>query len=199
MDRNYQRELEQLIDSLQIEEIRPSLFLHSCCAPCSSYVLAYLSQYFDITLFYYNPNIMPKEEYQKRLSEQIRLLHEVYSDGMIHFMEGKYEPDKFHQMAKGLEHEPEGGIRCFQCYELRLCETAKRAKEGGFDYFATTLSISPHKNAAKLNEIGEAVAKKYKVAHLPSDFKKKDGYKKSIELSKKYNLYRQEYCGCRQI
>lgn len=196
MDRNYQHELEQLIEELQEKKIRPSLFLHSCCAPCSSYVLTYLTQYFDITLFYYNPNIMPEEEYRKRLSEQKRLLREAYPDGTVQFVEGQYEPQKFHEMAKGLEQEPEGGARCFKCYELRLKEAAQHAKDGGYDFFTTTLSISPHKNAAKLNEIGEAVAQEYKVAHLPSDFKKKDGYKKSIELSKKYNLYRQKWCGC---
>lgn len=194
MDRNYQRELENLIKESESEQRRPKLYLHSCCAPCSSYVLAYLTQYFDITLFYYNPNIMPEEEYRKRLSEQKRLLAEAH--GEVQFLEGKYEPEMFLQMAKGLEQEPEGGARCFKCYELRLRETARLAKEGGYDYFATTLSISPHKNAAKLNEIGERIGSEYGIAHLPSDFKKKDGYKQSIELSKKYHLYRQQTCGC---
>lgn len=197
MDRNYQKELEQLIAGLQSAGIRKSLLLHSCCAPCSSYVLAYLTQYFDITVFYYNPNIMPEEEYQKRLSEQQRLLREAY--GEVRLIEGDYEPDRFRKMAKGLETEPEGGRRCFQCYEMRLRETAELAKRDGYDYFATTLSISPHKNADKLNEIGEMIAEEYGIAHLPSDFKKKDGYKQSIELSKKYNLYRQNYCGCRDL
>lgn len=197
MDRNYQKELEQLIAGLQSAGIRKSLLLHSCCAPCSSYVLAYLTQYFDITVFYYNPNIMPEEEYQKRLSEQQRLLWEAY--GEVRLIEGDYEPGRFRKMAKGLETEPEGGRRCFQCYEMRLRETAELAKRDGYDYFATTLSISPHKNADKLNEIGEMIAEEYGIAHLPSDFKKKDGYKQSIELSKKYNLYRQNYCGCRDL
>lgn len=194
MDRNYQKELEQLIAGLQSEGIRKKLFLHSCCAPCSSYVLAYLTQYFDVTLFYYNPNIIPEEEYFKRLSEQKRLLLEAY--GSVEFLEGRYEPEEFHRMAAGLEHEPEGGARCFKCYELRLRETARLASQSGYDYFATTLSISPHKNAAKLNEIGERIGTEYGISHLPSDFKKKEGYKQSIELSKKYGLYRQNYCGC---
>lgn len=196
MDRNYQKELDQLIGTLFVKASRPSLLLHSCCAPCSSYVLAYLTQYFDITLFYYNPNIMPEDEYMKRLSEQIRLLNEAYPNGTVRLIEGKYEPERFCEMVRGLEQEPEGGKRCFKCYEMRLQEAAKQAKEGGFDFFATTLSISPHKNAAKLNEIGEAVGAQYGIAHLPSDFKKREGYKKSIELSKKYGLYRQNFCGC---
>ncbi len=194
MDRNYQRELDALISKLEIKKIRPSLYLHSCCAPCSSYVLFYLSQYFEITLFYYNPNIMPKEEYEKRLTEQVRLLEEAY--GIVKFVEGEYDQERFLEIAKDLASAPEGGVRCHKCYELRLGETAKRAKEGGFDYFASTLSISPHKNATILNEIGDYYGQKYGIAHLPSDFKKKEGYLKSIALSKKYNLYRQTYCGC---
>ncbi len=181
MDRNYQKELEQLIADLHSEPIPKRLFLHSCCAPCSSY----------------NPNIMPEEEYQKRLSEQKRLVQEAY--GQVHLIEGSYEPEVFRQLARGMEDLPEGGERCFKCYELRLRETARIAKEGGYDYFATTLSISPHKNAAKLNEIGERIGAEYGIKHLPSDFKKKDGYKQSIELSKKYGLYRQTYCGCRDF
>ncbi len=195
MDRNYQKELETLIAGLQSQNHKKKLLLHSCCAPCSSYVLAYLTQYFDITVFYYNPNILPEEEYQKRLSEQKRLLKEAYAG--VQLIEGNYEPEVFYEMARGMEQEPEGGARCFRCYELRLRETARMAKENGYDYFATTLSISPHKNAAKLNEIGERIGAEYGIAHLPSDFKKKDGYKQSIELSKKYQLYRQGYCGCR--
>ena len=195
MDRNYQKELETLIAGLQSQNHKKKLLLHSCCAPCSSYVLAYLTQYFDITVFYYNPNILPEEEYQKRLSEQKRLLKEAYAG--VQLIEGNYEPEVFYEMARGMEQESEGGARCFRCYELRLRETARMAKENGYDYFATTLSISPHKNAAKLNEIGERIAAEYGIAHLPSDFKKKDGYKQSIELSKTYQLYRQGYCGCR--
>ena len=194
MDRNYQKELETLIAGLQSQNHKKKLLLHSCCAPCSSYVLAYLTQYFDITVFYYNPNILPEEEYQKRLSEQKRLLKEAYAG--VQLIEGNYEPEVFYEMARGMEQEPEGGARCFRCYELRLRETARMAKENGYDYFATTLSISPHKNAAKLNEIGERIGAEYGIAHLPSDFKKKDGYKQSVQLSEEYGLYRQDYCGC---
>ena len=199
MDRNYQKELDQLLEQQQSQNERKRLFLHSCCGPCSSYVLAYLAQYFEITLFYYNPNIIPKEEYDKRLSEQKRLLEEAINVfGSIRLVEGIYEPEVFHKMAAGLEQEPEGGIRCFACYELRLRETARLAREGGYDYFATTLSISPHKNANKLNEIGERIAVEYGIPHLPSDFKKRGGYQRSIELSKEYHLYRQTYCGCKE-
>ncbi|GFI33577.1 epoxyqueuosine reductase QueH [Bacteroidaceae bacterium] len=193
---NYQRELEKLIERLKKEEKVPGLLLHSCCAPCSSYVLEYLSNYFAITLFYYNPNIYPESEYTKRILEQQTLIGEMKSQNPISFISGSYDNDRFYEMAEGLEHLKEGGERCFRCYELRLRETAKLAQEGGFDYFATTLSISPLKNAAKLNEIGVRLAKEYGVSYLPSDFKKKNGYKRSIELSKKYGLYRQDYCGC---
>lgn len=180
----------------------PRLFLHSCCAPCSSYVLEYLRQYFRITVFYYNPNISMESEYQKRVKEQKRLIesyNEQASEGKwypIEIIEGDYEPDVFFEMAKGLEQCPEGGERCFACYELRLLKTAELAVEGKFDYFTTTLSISPLKNAKKLNEIGEKLEKEYGVKWLVSDFKKRDGYKRSIELSKEYGLYRQNYCGC---
>lgn len=180
----------------------PRLFLHSCCAPCSSYVLEYLRQYFRITVFYYNPNISMEQEYQKRVKEQKRLIesyNEQASDGKwypIEIIEGDYEPDVFFAMAKGLEQCPEGGERCFACYELRLLKTAELAAEGKFDYFTTTLSISPLKNAKKLNEIGEKLEKEYGIKWLVSDFKKRDGYKRSIELSKEYGLYRQNYCGC---
>lgn len=197
--RNYQKELDKLLEKLSKEEYPKTLFLHSCCAPCSSYVLEYLSKYFKITVFYYNPNITASAEYWKRVEEQKRLI-EIYNkqgNGYpIAVMEGDYQPQIFLDMAKGLEDCPEGGERCFQCYELRLKETAKRAKELVADYFATTLTISPLKNAPKLNEIGENLAEKYGVAWLPSDFKKKEGYKRSIELSTEYGLYRQDYCGC---
>ena len=174
----------------------PKLLLHSCCAPCSSYVLEYLSPYFHICDFYYNPNISPKREYEERKEELMRLIQEMSLQEKVTFLEGTYEPEKFFEMAKGLEGLPEGGERCFKCYEMRLRESAKIAKEQGADYFATTLTISPLKNAQKLNEIGEAIAKEYGVAYLPSDFKKKNGYKRSIELSTQYELYRQNYCGC---
>ncbi len=195
---NYQKKLEEWIEELEKEGRRASLLLHSCCAPCSSYVMEYLRKYFDITLFYYNPNITDSTEYEKRIQEQKKLL-EKYNQGEkepIHFLEGRHEPEKFFQALKGMEGEKEGGVRCFACYELRLEGTAKEAKAGGFDFFTTTLSVSPHKNSEKLNEIGEKVGEKWGVLHLPSDFKKKNGYKRSTELSKEYELYRQNYCGC---
>ncbi|MFG6335475.1 MAG: epoxyqueuosine reductase QueH [Lachnospiraceae bacterium] len=198
--RNYQKELDKIIEDAGAREGgAPSLFLHSCCAPCSSYVLEYLRQYFRITVFYYNPNITEDAEYRKRVEEQKRLIaayNQKAQGYAIEVLEGDYEPDLFFQIAKGLEACPEGGERCFACYELRLLETAKRARAGNYDYFTTTLSISPLKNAAKLNEIGEKLAASCGVAWLPSDFKKRDGYKRSIELSKEYELYRQDYCGC---
>ena len=196
MVRNYQKELEQKIEKQQKLGEMPKLLLHSCCAPCSSYVLEYLSPYFHIYDFYYNPNISPKREYEERKEELMRLIQEMSLQEKVTFLEGTYEPEKFFEMAKGLEGLPEGGERCFKCYEMRLRESAKIAKEQGADYFATTLTISPLKNAQKLNEIGEQIAKEYGVAYLPSDFKKKNGYKRSIELSAQYELYRQNYCGC---
>lgn len=194
--RNYQRELEAVIKENQSKSRVPRLFLHSCCAPCSSYVLEYLSDYFEITVFYYNPNISPEEEYEKRVAEQKHLIQELPVRHPIHLVVGNYEPERFYALSKGLETVPEGGERCFRCYRLRLEETARMAEEGGYDYFATTLTISPLKNAQKLNEIGEELSGIYKVEHLPSDFKKKNGYKRSVELSTEYGLYRQNYCGC---
>ena len=193
---NYQKELEKLIEGLGKEQKVPSLLLHSCCAPCSSYVLEYLSNYFEITTFYYNPNIYPESEYTKRILEQKTLIAKMRTQHPITFMAGAYDKDRFYEMARGMEHLKEGGERCFRCYELRLREAAEVAKKCGFDYFATTLSISPLKNAVRLNEIGLRLSKEFGVAYLPSDFKKKNGYKRSIELSKKYGLYRQDYCGC---
>lgn len=194
--RNYQKELDQLIEKLKKEGTVPKLFLHSCCAPCSSYVLEYLSEYFEITVFYYNPNIYPPEEYHERAAEQKRFIEQFPARHKVSYIEGEYDPKRFYDMARGLEKFPEGGERCFRCYELRLRESAILAKEGGFDYFTTTLSISPLKNAERLNEIGEALEAEYGVKHLTSDFKKKNGYKRSTELSKEYDLYRQNYCGC---
>lgn len=253
--RNYQKELDKVINRISgktggrtadEDQIQPPrLFLHSCCAPCSSYVLEYLRVYFRITVFYYNPNISMQEEYRKRAAEQKRLImaynaeaerqeqagaysagtgrqeqtgvysaetkqreqtgvhnaeagetdagHRVYP---IEIVEGDYEPERFLEMAKGQEQCPEGGARCFDCYEMRLRKTAELALSGGYDYFTTTLSISPLKNAAKLNEIGERLAEEYGVDWLPSDFKKRGGYQRSIVLSKEYDLYRQDYCGC---
>ncbi|MDD2958122.1 MAG: epoxyqueuosine reductase QueH [Lachnospiraceae bacterium] len=192
---NYQKELEQVILGLGEEKV-PSLLLHSCCAPCSSYVLEYLAEYFAITVFYYNPNIAPEEEYRKRVEEQKRLIGQLPVKNPIGFAEGNYEPGEFYEAVKGLEHIREGGARCFACYELRMRQAAALAKEKGFDYFSTTLSISPLKNAEKINELGKKLEQEYGVKHLPSDFKKKNGYQRSIELSKLYGLYRQDYCGC---
>lgn len=194
--RNYQRELEKILEQLQGA---PRLFLHSCCAPCSSYVLEYLKQYFQITVFYYNPNISEQLEYRKRVEEQKRLIAAFNDLGQgypIRIQEGDYEPARFLDIAKGYEDCKEGGERCFRCFELRLRETARQAAEGDYDYFCTTLTISPLKNAAKLNEIGEALAGEYQIPWLPSDFKKKNGYKRSVELSAEYELYRQNFCGC---
>ena len=190
---NYQRKLDEIIEGLSE---RKTLLLHACCAPCSSYVLEYLDNFFDITVFYYNPNISPLSEYEKRISELRRLISEMPFSHKINFLGGTYEPEKFDNIAKGLENVPEGGERCFKCYRLRMEEAAKIAAEKGFDYFTTTLSISPHKNAEKLNEIGVELEKEYNIKYLYSDFKKKNGYKRSIELSREYNLYRQNYCGC---
>ena len=187
---NYQKELEKLLVKLEKEGRTPRLLLHSCCAPCSSYVLEYLSKHFEITVFYYNPNIFPESEYTKRILEQQTLIGEMKYP--VSFIAGNYDKEKFYEMAKGLEHLKEGKERCFKCYALRLEETARLAREGEFDYFTTTLSISPMKNADKLNEIGTMLGRKYGVEYLQSDFKKKNGYKRSIELSKEYDLYRQD-------
>lgn len=194
--RNFQKELEKIIEKAKSESRVPRLLLHSCCAPCSSYVLEYLSQYFEITVFYYNPNISPAEEYEKRAAEQQRLIDGLSVKHPIRLVVGTYEPERFYEQSRGLEKEPEGGERCFKCYRLRLEEAARLAREGGYDYFTTTLTISPLKNAEKLNEIGEELSRIYQVQHLPSDFKKKNGYRRSVELSKEHGLYRQDYCGC---
>ncbi len=194
--RNYQKELDKLIESQVSSGRVPTLLLHSCCAPCSSYTLEYLSQYFKITVFYYNPNIYPETEYHKRVQEQQQFIERLPVKHPVAFIEGNYDTDRFYEMARGMEQLPEGGERCFKCYELRLREAAILAAEGSFDYFTTTLSISPLKNAAKLNEIGERLAAEYKTVYLPSDFKKRNGYKRSVELSEEYGMYRQNYCGC---
>ena len=193
---NYQKELEKLISKNEKEGKVPKLLLHSCCAPCSSYVLEYLSEYFEITVFYYNPNIFPESEYTKRILEQQMLIQDMKMKHPVSFIAGNYERERFYEIARGLEHLKEGGERCFKCYELRLEEAARIAKEIEYDYFTTTLSISPMKNAEKLNEIGSKLGKRYGVEYLQSDFKKKNGYKRSVELSKEYGLYRQDYCGC---
>lgn len=193
---NYQRKLDQLLLKLRGEGRVPALLLHACCAPCSSYTLEYLSQYFDITLFFYNPNIAPGDEYGKRLAEVRRLVEELPLARPVQVLAGAYEPERFAELARGREELPEGGERCFACYALRLSEAAKAAKQLGSNYFTTTLSISPHKNADKLNEIGASLAQQAGIPYLYSDFKKKGGYQRSIELSRDYGLYRQAYCGC---
>ena len=192
---NYQKELDKLIESIPEDEV-PTLLLHACCAPCSSYCLEYLSNYFSITLYFYNPNIYPESEYALRTEEARRFINEMNFKHPVTFLEGEFDPKEFYDCVKGYEQEKEGGERCFRCYRLRLNSTAKLALEMGFDYFTTTLSISPLKRADKINEIGEELGAIYNVMHLPSDFKKKNGYKRSTELSKEYGLYRQDYCGC---
>lgn len=191
---NYQLELDKTLAKITAENKRPTLLLHSCCAPCSSYVLEYLTKYFDITIFFYNPNISPENEYRHRVEEQKRLISEMGIDAK--FIEGNYEPKKFYEMAKGLENEPERGARCLKCYRMRLEESVKIAKERNFDYFTTTLSISPQKDSAVLNDIGRQLSNEYQIPYLFSDFKKKGGYKRSIELSAQFHLYRQNFCGC---
>ena len=192
---NYQKELDKVIAAIRPGQV-PRLLLHSCCAPCSSYCLEYLSQYFEITDFYYNPNISPEAEYRLRCDELKRMIRSMPFKNPVSFTEGPYDPQHFFEMARGMEQVPEGGERCFKCYELRMREAAKLAAQGGYDYFTTTLSISPLKNAAKINEIGEKLGAEYGVKHLPSDFKKKNGYARSLELSREYGLYRQNFCGC---
>ncbi len=193
---NYQKELDRIIAEQGSRGEAPSLLLHVCCAPCSSYCLEYLSRYFDVTVYYYNPNISIKEEYEYRLSEEIRYISEKEFLRPVSITESVYDPQEFFTAVKGLESEPEGGLRCRECFKLRLEASAKKARELGFDYFTTTLTISPLKNASLLNEIGARMGEKYGVSWLPSDFKKKEGYKRSIELSREYDLYRQNYCGC---
>lgn len=196
MKQNYQLLLDKTLKSISDSGIRPTLLLHACCAPCSSYVLEYLTEYFDITVFFYNPNITENAEYKKRADELKRLISELPHKNEIKFIDGGYAPEKFIEISKGFENLPEGGERCFKCYRLRLEEAAKIAAKNNFDYFTTTLSISPHKNAQVLNEIGREISDTVGVGYLFSDFKKRNGYKRSCELSEIYNLYRQDYCGC---
>lgn len=193
---NYQNELDKTLSDIERAETTPSLLLHSCCAPCSSYVLEYLSRYFKITVFYYNPNIYPEEEFYKRRSEQERFISQLPAKNPISFIGTEHMSEEFYKAVKGLEHIREGGERCFACYRLRLEESAIAARDMGADYFTTTLSISPMKNARKLNEIGGELGEKYGVKYLFSDFKKRNGYKRSTELSREYGIYRQNYCGC---
>jgi len=193
---NYHLKMQELMQEHCSEARVPKLLLHSCCAPCSSYCLELLSEYFAITVFYYNPNIYPPEEYYMRVEEQARFVQEFPARHSISFVEGSYDTARFYEMTKGMEQLKEGGERCFACYELRLRESCKYAKEHGFDFFTTTLSISPLKNAAKLNEMGGKLEQEYGMKYLYSDFKKQNGYKRSTEISNEYDMYRQYYCGC---
>lgn len=196
MAENYQLKLDKELARITAEGRRPRLLLHVCCAPCSSYVLEYLSRHFDITALFYNPNISPKSEYDYRAEELCRLAGEMPLSGSVICRIEEYDPSAFLAITKGLEQEPEGGERCTACYRLRLTQTAQIAANDGYDYFTTTLSISPLKDAVRLNTIGGELAEKYGVPYLFSDFKKREGYKRSIQLSAEYSLYRQDYCGC---
>ena len=193
---NYQKELDRVIDKITKEGRVPKLLLHVCCAPCSSYCLEYLSKYFDITVYFYNPNISIADEYNYRLSEEKRLVSLMPFEHPVKVVEGDYLPKDYFDYVKGLENEPEGGKRCEKCFRLRLESSARYAKEHGFDWFTTTLSISPHKDAARINQIGQELEAEFGIRHLPSDFKKQNGYLRSLQLSEEYGLYRQDYCGC---
>ena len=193
MKENYSNLCENILKTLPE---RKKILLHSCCAPCSSHVITYLSKYFDITILYYNPNIFPYEEYIKRKNEQIKLINEIKKESLVNIIDCDYDNEIYNKMIKGLEDEPERGNRCTVCYKMRIEKTAELAKNNNYDYFCTTLSVSPYKNATLINKLGEEMEEKYHIKWLYSDFKKKDGYKKSIELSKQYKLYRQDYCGC---
>lgn len=194
MNKNYYQEFLTTIEKIDVSQ-KPKLLLHVCCAPCSSHCICVLEPYFDITVFYYNPNISPFEEYTRRLEEEKRFLKEAYP--YIKVIDAEYDNLNFEDMARGLEELPEGGERCKKCYKMRLKKSGEYAKQNGFDYFTTTLTVSPYKHSATLNQIGEEISNQCGVKYLFSDFKKEDGYKHSIELSKKYNLYRQDYCGCK--
>ena len=193
MKENYSVKCENILNNL---DGKKKLLLHSCCGHCSSYVISYLTNYFDITILYYNHNIYPYDEYLKRKQEQIKLINEIDCSNNLDIMDCDYDNDLYEKCIIGLENEPERGNRCMVCYNLRMEKTAKMAKECNYDYFCTTLSVSPYKNSEWINKIGEKLQNKYNINWLYSDFKKKDGYKQSILLSKKYNLYRQDYCGC---
>lgn len=193
---NYQKMTDEVIKKISDENIRPKLLLHACCAPCSSYVLEYLNKHFDITAYFYNPNISSNEEFSHRAEELGRFVKEFKTDNFVTVKIEDYDHSEFINMAMGKEELREGGPRCYDCYKMRIKKSAEYAKENGFDMFTTTLSISPHKRADWLNEIGKEMEKEYNVKYLYSDFKKKNGYKRSCELSREYNLYRQSFCGC---
>lgn len=195
MKQNYQKQMETIVAALP-EGARPRLLLHSCCGPCSSYVLEALTPFFQVTVFYYNPNIQPRDEYDLRLENQRRIISMLPTPCAVDILECGYDGDAFVKASAGLELEPEGGARCTACFRLRLEQTARQAQIHGFEYFCTTLSVSPHKDADRLNQIGMEMQERYGVRFLPSDFKKREGYKRSIQLSKEYGLYRQNYCGC---
>ena len=196
MKENYQKKMEAVIAALPIGEQKPRLLLQSCCGPCSSYVLEALTPYFRVTVLYYNPNIQPREEYDRRLETQRKIIAALPTATPVEILECEYDGEAYDAAVRGLEDEPEGGARCSVCFALRLEETARRASELGYDWFCTTLTVSPHKDAGRLNAIGTAMGERYGVPFLPSDFKKREGYKRSILLSKEYDLYRQDYCGC---
>ena len=193
---NYQKLLDQKLEEIKSSNTIPTLLLHACCAPCSSYTLEYLSKYFKITIYYYNPNIHPEEEYRRRINELKKFLKEFKTENKVNLIEKDYNPKEYFDKVKGLENLGERSKRCYMCYKLRMEEIAKYAKENNYDYFTTTLSISPYKNSTWINEIGEELQSKYNINYLYADLKKKNGYKRSLELSKEYNLYRQDYCGC---
>ena len=197
MKTNYQKQLDEILAGITESGKVPSLFLHSCCGPCSSYVLEYLSKHFNITVFFYNPNIYPYEEHLRRVQAQKRIVSMLPTVHPVELIIPDYAPDEFFSAARGLETCPEGGERCRACFALRLRRTAQEAAQRGFDYFATTLTVSPHKNAEVINTIGSALGGSLGISYLPSDFKKREGYKRSIELSREYGLYRQDYCGCK--
>lgn len=193
---NYQKVLDETLNNIEKRDKTPKLLLHACCAPCSSYVLEYLSTYFEITIYYYNPNIYPEEEYQRRINELKKFISNYKSINKINLIEEKYDTNDYYKAVKGYEKLGERSERCYKCYEFRMKNACKYAKENNFDYFTTTLSISPYKNSNWINEIGSNLEKKYDIKYLYADFKKKNGYKRSLELSKEYGLYRQDYCGC---
>ena len=193
---NYQKILDSMIDEIKSKSITPKLLLHACCAPCSSYTLEYLSKYFKITIYYYNPNIHPKNEYIRRIEELKKFLKEFKTPNEVNLVEEIYDTNEYFSAVKGLENLGEKSERCYECYKLRMDRAALYAKENNYDYFTTTLSISPYKIASWINEIGENLEKKYNISYLYADLKKKNGYKRSLELSREYNLYRQDYCGC---
>ena len=194
MNRNYQKELDRIIQKRGKKT--PRVLLHSCCGPCSSSVLEYLTQYFDVTLLWYNPNIYPKEEFDRRFQTQVELIEKMGLADKVSILAESWKSEDYYRRVKGLEEEPEGGKRCTECFRLRLLETARLAKHYGYDYFCTTLTLSRHKDSVRINTLGEEIARAAGVSWLPSDFKKRDGEKRSLELCEKYGLYRQLYCGC---